>query len=162
MLVIVSSLGAMSGIILAGPRVYYAMAEDRLLFQWMGAIHPRFRTPTSRSLRRRSGRRCWCGRTYGTIVSRVICTEWIFFAALALGVMVLRRSGSYAPAFRARVPVAPVLRVTCAAIVVVKSCRIRATAFGAWRSSPRASGLLDMEAPAPREPGQTEEVLQGA
>jgi APA family basic amino acid/polyamine antiporter len=44
-LVIVSSFGAMSGIILAGPRVYYAMAEDRLLFAWMGAIHPRHRTP---------------------------------------------------------------------------------------------------------------------
>src|SRR5262245_39070220 len=43
--VIVSSLGANSGIILAGPRVYYAMAEDGLLFRWMGALHPRFRTP---------------------------------------------------------------------------------------------------------------------
>src|SRR5438034_2021703 len=44
-LVIVSSLGANSGIILAGPRVYYAMAEDGLLFASMGAIHPRHRTP---------------------------------------------------------------------------------------------------------------------
>ena len=44
-LVIVSSFGAMSGIILAGPRVYYAMAEDGLLFKWMGAVHPRHRTP---------------------------------------------------------------------------------------------------------------------
>src|SRR5581483_2537124 len=44
-LVIVSSFGAMSGIILAGPRVYYAMAEDGLLFASMGAIHPRHRTP---------------------------------------------------------------------------------------------------------------------
>jgi APA family basic amino acid/polyamine antiporter len=32
-LVLVSSFGAMSGIILAGPRVYYAMAEDGLLFR---------------------------------------------------------------------------------------------------------------------------------
>ena len=38
-------LGAVSGIILAGPRVYYAMAEDGLLFKWMGAVHPTFRTP---------------------------------------------------------------------------------------------------------------------
>ena len=35
-LVIVSSLGANSGIILAGPRVYYAMAEDGLLFRLDG------------------------------------------------------------------------------------------------------------------------------
>ena len=40
--------------------------------------------PTPRSSCRRSGRRCscWTG-TYGTIVSRVIYTEWIFFGALA-------------------------------------------------------------------------------
>src|SRR5439155_14768800 len=44
-LVAVSALGAMSGIILAGPRVYYAMARDRLLFDWMGMVHPRFNTP---------------------------------------------------------------------------------------------------------------------
>jgi len=40
-LVAMSALGAMSGIILAGPRVYYAMARDRLLFDWMGTVHPR-------------------------------------------------------------------------------------------------------------------------
>jgi APA family basic amino acid/polyamine antiporter len=45
LLVIVSSFGGMSGIILAGPRVYLAMANDGLLFQWMGHIHPRHKTP---------------------------------------------------------------------------------------------------------------------
>ena len=44
-LVIVSSFGAISGIVLAGPRVYYAMAEDGLLFTWMGAVHPVHKTP---------------------------------------------------------------------------------------------------------------------
>src|SRR5688572_29902157 len=40
--VVVSTLGAVSGIILAGPRVYLAMANDGLLFKWMGAVHPRY------------------------------------------------------------------------------------------------------------------------
>ena len=40
-LVIVSTLGAMNGVILAGPRVYLAMARDGLLFRWAGAVHPR-------------------------------------------------------------------------------------------------------------------------
>ncbi|HKD76010.1 MAG TPA: amino acid permease, partial [Ktedonobacterales bacterium] len=44
-LVIVSALGSANGIILAGPRVYYAMAEDGLAFRWMAAIHPRRHTP---------------------------------------------------------------------------------------------------------------------
>ena len=60
-LVIVSSFGAMSGIILAGPRVYYAMAEDGLLFNWMGAVHPTLPHAVPRDRRRRrSGRRCSC------------------------------------------------------------------------------------------------------
>ena len=80
-LVIVSSFGAMSGIILAGPRVYYAMAEDGLLFQWMGAVHPRYRTPYVAI----AMQAIWSSvlvltGTYGVIVSRVIYTEWIFFA----------------------------------------------------------------------------------
>src|SRR4029078_4668530 len=39
-LVIVSSLGANSGIILAGPRVYYAMAQDGLLSALMAQLRP--------------------------------------------------------------------------------------------------------------------------
>jgi basic amino acid/polyamine antiporter, APA family len=120
-LVIVSSLGANSGIILAGPRVYYAMAQDGLLFNWMATLHPRFRTP----YRAIAAQAIWSSAlvmtgTYGTIVSRVIYTEWIFFGALALGTMALRRSAAYQPAFRAAgFPVAPILfAAMCLAIVV--------------------------------------------
>ncbi|HYM22508.1 MAG TPA: amino acid permease, partial [Vicinamibacterales bacterium] len=92
-LVLVSSFGAMSGIILAGPRVYYAMAEDGLLFRWMGAVHPRYRTPHLAI----AVQAVWSSvlvltGTYRTIVSRVVYTEWIFFGALALGTMAMRRS----------------------------------------------------------------------
>jgi len=120
-LVIVSSLGAISGIILAGPRVYYAMAGDRLLFAWMGAVHPRFRTPYLAIV----AQGIWSSvlvvtGTYGAIVSRVIYTEWIFFAALALGAATLRSSPSYAPAFRAwGFPIAPaVFAVICVLMVI--------------------------------------------
>ena len=44
-LVIFSAFGALAGIILAGPRVYYAMAPDGLLFRWAGAVHPIYKTP---------------------------------------------------------------------------------------------------------------------
>ena len=120
-LVIVSSFGAMSGIVLAGPRVYYAMAADGLLFPWMGAIHPRHRTPYVAI----ATQAIWSSvlvltGTYGVIVSRVIYTEWIFFAALALGTMALRRSRGYAPAFRAwGFPVVPIaFALICLAIVL--------------------------------------------
>jgi APA family basic amino acid/polyamine antiporter len=120
-LVIVSSLGGMSGIILAGPRVYYAMAEDGLLFTWMGAVHPTHRTPYLAIV----AQAIWSSvlvltGTYGTIVSRVIYTEWLFFGALALGVVALRRAPSYAPAFRAwGFPIAPALFALVCLLMVV-------------------------------------------
>jgi basic amino acid/polyamine antiporter, APA family len=119
--VIVSSLGGMSGIILAGPRVYYAMAEDGLVFKWMGAVHSTYRTPHLAIV----AQAIWSSvlvltGTYGAIVSRIVYTEWIFFGALALGTVALRRTRGYAPAFRAwGFPVAPALfALTCAAIVI--------------------------------------------
>jgi len=91
-LVAFSAFGALSGIILCGPRVYYAMAQDRLLFRWFGAVHPRFRTPY---------RAIWLQAvwssilvatgTYRTLFTRVVYTEWIFFGLMAVGLFVLRR-----------------------------------------------------------------------
>ena len=120
-LVIVSSFGGVSGIILAGPRVYLAMADDGLLFKWLGAVHARYRTPYRALVVQAiwSAVLIWTG-TYGVIVSRVVYTEWIFFGALALGTIRLRRLRGYKPAFRAAgFPIVPVVfGLVCAAIVV--------------------------------------------
>src|SRR5262245_49270582 len=120
-LVIVSSFGGMSGIVLTGPRVYLAMADDGLLFKWMGKVHPRYKTPAVAI----AAQAVWSSvlvltGTYGVIVSRVVYTEWIFFGSLAVGLMHLRRAPSYRPAFRAAgFPVAPLLfALVCAAIVI--------------------------------------------
>jgi len=43
--VLISVFGALNGAIFVGPRVYYAMAADKLFFQKVADIHPRYRTP---------------------------------------------------------------------------------------------------------------------
>jgi APA family basic amino acid/polyamine antiporter len=43
--VLISVFGSLNGSILVGPRVYYAMAEDRLFFKRIAQVHPRFHTP---------------------------------------------------------------------------------------------------------------------
>ncbi len=119
-IVLISTLGALNGIVLAGPRVYYAMAQDGLIFKWMGAIHPTFRTP-HRAIVLQA---IWTSvliatGTYQALVSRVVYTEWIFFALMALGALALRRRPGYAPAFRAPgFPVTPLL-FAAAAIALV-------------------------------------------
>lgn len=91
-LVVFSTFGALVGIILVGPRVYYAMARDGMLFRWLGTVHPRHRTP-HRAIALQA---VWSSAlvatgTYRALFTRVIYTEWIFFGLMALGLIRLRR-----------------------------------------------------------------------
>jgi APA family basic amino acid/polyamine antiporter len=100
-LVILSTLGGMTGIILAGPRVYLAMADDGLLFRWAAALHPKHRTPHIAIVLQA----IWSSvlvlsGTYRALFTRVVYTEWIFFALMAASLYLLRRRPDYQPAYR--------------------------------------------------------------
>lgn len=45
--ILISTFGCNNGLILAGPRVYYAMAKDRLFFSKVKNVHPKFHTPAT-------------------------------------------------------------------------------------------------------------------
>lgn len=100
-LVVGSSFGALAGIVLTGPRVYYSLARDGLMFGWVGAVHPVFRTPHRAILLQA----VWSSAlvatgTYRVLFTRVVYTEWLFFAAMALGLVVLRRRATFRPVYR--------------------------------------------------------------
>jgi APA family basic amino acid/polyamine antiporter len=44
--VMFSTTGSINGTMMTAPRVYYAMARDRLFFSWLNYVHPKFRTPS--------------------------------------------------------------------------------------------------------------------
>jgi APA family basic amino acid/polyamine antiporter len=91
-LVMFSTFGALSGIILLGPRVYYAMAKDGLAFSWLGRVHPRYRTPhLAVALQAIWSCVLVATGTYRALFTRVIYTEWIFFGLMTIGLMMLRR-----------------------------------------------------------------------
>jgi APA family basic amino acid/polyamine antiporter len=120
-IVAVSTFGALNGVILSGPRAYLAMARDRLLVAWAAAIHPRFHTP-HRAIVLQG---VWAiilvsTGTYRALFTRVVYTEWIFFALMAVGLMRLRRRPGYAPAYRVwGYPVVPITFIVCSAYIVV-------------------------------------------
>jgi APA family basic amino acid/polyamine antiporter len=96
-----SAFGALGGVILAGPRVYLSMANDGLLFRWAGAIHPVYRTPHRAILLQAVwGIVLVATGKYRELVTRVVYTEWLFFALMAIGLILLRRRPDYAPAYR--------------------------------------------------------------
>jgi APA family basic amino acid/polyamine antiporter len=110
-LVVFSTFGGLSGIILAGPRVYYAMARDGLLFRWLGEVHPHFQTPHKAILLQAA----WscvlvASGTYRTLFTRVVYTEWIFFGLMAIGLFLLRRGPGIRSSYRMwGYPVTPAL-----------------------------------------------------
>ena len=120
-LVAVSTFGALNGVILAGPRAYVALARDGLFLPWAAEIHPRFHTPVRAILLQGAWAvvLLWTG-TYRVLFSRVVYTEWIFFALMAAGLIRLRRRPGYHPAYRMwGVPVIPVVFILSSAYVVV-------------------------------------------
>lgn len=120
-LVIFSTFGALSGVVLAGPRVYFAMARDGLLFRWIAEIHPRFRTP-HRAIVLQA---VWSSvlvatGTYRELFTRVVYTEWIFFGAMAMGLFLLRRRPGYNPTYIMwGYPATPLLFVISSAAIVL-------------------------------------------
>jgi APA family basic amino acid/polyamine antiporter len=153
-LVVFSTFGAVSGIVLLGPRVYYSMAGDHAWLTWLGAVHPRYRTPHRAIL----AQALWSSvlvatGTYRSLFTRVIYTEWVFFALMAVGLYAARRRPGYAPAYR--VPGYPVLPALFAAAAL-------AVAFDQLASDPRDGviGLLLVAAGVPvyllgrRRPGR--------
>jgi APA family basic amino acid/polyamine antiporter len=110
LIVIISALGALNGTILAGPRVYYALAKDGVAFRWLGALHPQRQTPYLAI----AAQALWASllvatNSYRELFTRVVYTEWMFFALLAFGLFVLRRKG-WRPNYLGRAfPLAPLL-----------------------------------------------------
>ncbi len=132
-LVILSTLGAMNGVILAGPRVYLAMANDGVLFRWAGAVHPVYRTP-HRAIVLQA---VWSSvlvvtGTYRALFTRVVYTEWIFFGLLAAALFPLRRRSDYLPSYRVwGYPLLPALFVLSSAGIVINQI-IHEPADSAW------------------------------
>jgi APA family basic amino acid/polyamine antiporter len=118
--VIVSAIGALGGVILAGPRVYFAMARDGLLFRWIGVLHPRFQTPhIAITLQAIWASVLVATGSYRSLFTRVVYTEWIFFALMAAGLFILRRRPDYQPAYRTwGYPVVPILFIAFSALIV--------------------------------------------
>jgi APA family basic amino acid/polyamine antiporter len=96
--VIVSILGCTSASILAGPRVYYAMARDGLFFPSVARVHPRFQVPTTSIV----FQAVWSSLLvvvpnvtgddlYEALYTFATVANLIFYFATAGAVMVLRR-----------------------------------------------------------------------
>ena len=96
--VMISTFGTTNAIILATARVYFSMARRGVFPQSLGLAHPRFHTPgTSLILQGVWSALLLFSGTFDTLTDTLIFVSWIFYAAGAYGVFVLRRKEPDAP-----------------------------------------------------------------
>jgi APA family basic amino acid/polyamine antiporter len=91
-LIVISTFGCNAGLVLAGPRVYYAMAEDRLFFRRAGELHPRHRTPVFGLAVQAVWASVLClSGTYNQLLDYVIFASVLFYFLTTLALFRLRR-----------------------------------------------------------------------
>jgi len=117
----ISTFGFLSQGMLTAPRVYFAMAEDRLFFRSVAWVDPRTRAPVvAIALQGALALLIALSGTYEQILNYVTSVDFIFFGLTALTVFVFRRRGM-GDAEGARIPGHPVTTALfaagCAAIV---------------------------------------------
>ncbi|HEY4949467.1 MAG TPA: amino acid permease, partial [Candidatus Acidoferrales bacterium] len=87
----VSALGALHVVVLTGARIPYAMARDGVFFQFARRMHPAFRTPSGALLFLGSAATLLAlTGTFEELYSLFVFAVWIFFALMAIALILLR------------------------------------------------------------------------
>ena len=91
--IIISTFGCLNGMILAGARVYYAMAKDGLFFSAVSRVNPKYHTPAvSLMLQAFWAAVLTLSGTYGELLDYVIFAAVLFYIRTIAGVFWLRRT----------------------------------------------------------------------
>jgi len=120
--IIISTLGCNAGLILAGPRVYYAMARDRLFFERAGHLHAGYHTPGWGLWLQALWASLLClSGTYNQLLDYVIFAALVFYLLTTIALFRLRKLQPDLPrpvqAFG--YPVVPALYVAGIAVLLV-------------------------------------------
>lgn len=88
----ISALGFLSQGMLTTPRVYFAMAEDRLFFRGLASVSPRTHVPVFAILLQGAAAIVIAlSGTYGEILSYVVSVDFIWFGLTGAALIVFRR-----------------------------------------------------------------------
>ena len=134
--IMVSTFGCNNGLILAGARVYYAMARDGLFFSSVGRVNARrvpsialvaqgawaslLTLPRTVTVDPRTGAAAY-GNVYTQLLEYIISADLVFYALMVAAVVVLRRKAPDAPRpYRAYgYPLTPLIYVLLAALIIL-------------------------------------------
>jgi basic amino acid/polyamine antiporter, APA family len=122
--VMISSFSSLNGSMLASPRVFFAMADDGLLFQALARVHPRYQTPyVAIILAAILGVAFVMSRSFERLTDTFVLAIWPFYALGVAAIYRLRASRPDLPRpYRAiGYPVVPAIFIASVAAFVINS-----------------------------------------
>jgi APA family basic amino acid/polyamine antiporter len=124
MFVMISSFSSLNGSMLASPRVFFAMADDGLLFPAIAKVHPKYRTPYVAILvAALLGMALVMSRSFERLTDTFVLAIWPFYALGVAAIYPLRRRLPDLPRpYRAiGYPVVPALFIAAVTAFVINS-----------------------------------------
>jgi APA family basic amino acid/polyamine antiporter len=92
-IVMISTFGSLMGSMLASPRIFFAMADDKMLFEPIARVHPRWRTPhVAISLACVLGVAMVMTQTFEQLTDTFVLAMWPFYALSVAAIYTLRKS----------------------------------------------------------------------
>jgi amino acid transporter len=122
--VMISSFSSLNGSMLASPRVFFAMADDGLLFKPIAKVHPRYQTPyVAIILAAILGVALVMSRSFERLTDTFVLAIWPFYALGVAAIYRLRASRPDLPRpYRAiGYPVVPAIFIASVAAFVINS-----------------------------------------
>ena len=122
--VMISTFGSLMGSMLASPRIFFAMADDRLFFKPIAAVHPRYHTPYVAILFA-----CVLGmamvmtQTFEQLTDTFVLAMWPFYALSVAAIYRLRKTHPHLqrPYKVIGYPVVPAVFIAAAIYLVVNA-----------------------------------------
>jgi len=126
--ILLSTFGCCNGLILAGARVYYAMAKDRLFFKKVAEINPTYKTPVVSLVVQCIWTCLLClSGTYGQLLDYIIFAVLVFYILTIGGLFVLRykRPEAERPYRAVGYPILPAIYILMALFIDVVLLRYK-------------------------------------
>ena len=119
-IVIVAVLGSLLGLLMALPRVYYAMAHDGVFFKVVAAVHPRFGTPARAIAIQTVIASLYVALgTFNEIIGYFVFVTVLFVGLTVAGLFRIRRRAPAASYSTWGYPVTPVLFLVLVAVLLL-------------------------------------------
>jgi APA family basic amino acid/polyamine antiporter len=130
--VVLATIGTLNASLLTTPRIFFAMADDGLLFRAIAAVHPKYKTPyRAIGLSAALGVAFVLARTFDQLADTFITAIVPFYALAVAAIFPLRRRATYQPPYRVPgYPIVPALFVLATLYILASAIADPRTRWG--------------------------------